>query len=597
MNNYNDTDKDELDESCGLCEVDEPYNNKSTFLKKSRMINNVKVRSTVINEGKLHAELLVTNKTKPTLTPQQIQNSLDVLTRLCQSTSETEHFELMSILRNAYKDVLMDIYTKKAPNPLYKNTKENNTKENTNTNAVTDKVVIYLMEWDIFWTQNYNNITQHPSAIHFPGIISDTVPRISMKLEVNGNLKGNHYKFGYSGANKTIMISTGLYANAGTSITISIPENVVNKTFLIIGCHRDNLTNNKDKLNRFPIVSRQYPLTSSKMSVISAFGGLVYFGVSPGSKLGKFEITIENCCKAPVYFLDKTTDDQWNVLKDINVPWGEIVGHNIICTFPQKWLKDLKNPREVAQYWDKVVRYQDYMVGITREFIRPERIVLDTQISAGSMHSGYPIMGHTVPKHINMLKYEYLTTVGNWGPYHELGHNHQFTPWELPNHMEVSCNIFAHLVSVKLANSDSNRTVEKQKETSDNFLKMKKNNTGWNEAPDHIKLHFYLQLQQGFGWDKMREFFTWYTNAKESEFRSNTNEKINLFCLRYSLTVGYNLTQYFQAWKFNITQSTIDAIKHLPTWDDYHFNLPGGKKQNFEPRITDPKDGVPPEFW
>jgi hypothetical protein len=424
-------------------------------------------------------------------------------------------------------------------------------------------------------------------------MVSNSVPRVSTTMEVNGNLKGNHYKFSYAKPNGTIMVSTGLYANAGESITVTVPQGVVNNSFIIIGCHRDSLANKKDKLKRFPLISRQYIITSNKMNLVSAFGGLVYFGIQPGSKQGKFDVTITNCCESPTYFLDKTTDDQWNILKKVNVPWGEVVGRNIICTYPQEWLKNLAEPKPIAQYWDKVVRYQDNMVGITRDFIRPERIVLDLQISAGSMHSGYPIMGHTAPKHINMLNHNHLTTVGCWGPFHELGHNHQLSPWSLPGHTEVSCNLFAHLVSVKLANNDIYANPTKLKEVESAFSTMKKNNTGWAEASDYVKFHFYLQLQQGFGWNKMKEFFTWYTTAKESEFRSNTNEKNNLFCLRYSLAVKHNLTQYFQAWKFNITQSTIDQIKHFPVWNDYHQNLPGGTKQNFELRVTDPLDGVP----
>jgi hypothetical protein len=575
---------DSNDDVCGLLEIVEKPVDKSHFLQKSYITNNIKVRSTVINDGKTQVNLLITNKNTTKLTTQQIQNALDILTRCGQSMTETEYFTLMNTLRDAYNNELMEIYTQKRPNPLFKDLEN------------VDKVLEYVMEWDIFWTQNYTNIPAHPTAKIFPGVISNNIPRISKTMTVNGNLKGNHYKFGYSGPNSVIMISSGLYANAGETISITIPENIVNKSFLIIGCHKDNLTNKKDTLKRFPVISRQYSLTNINMNVISAFGGLVYFGIRPNSKLGKFDITISNCCNAPTYFLDKTTTEEWDLIKNVSVPWGEIVGNNIICTYPQKWLKDVVDPKPIAEYWDKVVRYQDNMVGIDRTLIRPERIVLDVQISAGSMHSGYPIMGHTVPKHINMLKYEHLTTVGNWGPFHELGHNHQFSPWALPGHLEVSCNIFAYLVSVKLANNDNNRTPAKQKETLDGFLKMKQNNTGWNEASDNIKFQFYIQLLEGFGWNKMKEFFTWYTNANENEFKSDTNEKNNLFCLRYSLAVGYNLTQYFQAWKFNITQSTIDKIKHLPVWDDYHKNIPGGKKENLLPRITDPKDGVPVEF-
>jgi hypothetical protein len=535
-----------------------------------------------LNTSILSARLLAKNKVDKKMPVADITYHLNVLTNALKASSEFDSFTIMDILTNAYALELLGVYTNKLPNPIVQNSP--------------DLVLKYLVEWEINWTKNFSsqNMRAHPSAKNFPGMVSTKVPTVDMTLTINGTVDGMPSAFGFSGPNNVVWFSTGIYANAGKSITVEVPETLKSSIYVIIGCHKDEIHKKRAQMARFPTVTRQYTIQQSIDKYTSAFGGLVYIGVKPFSKLGLFNVNIKDGFRAPTYFIDQTTDAQWDILKINTVPWGEIVGNNIICTYPQGWLKTLKNPRQIAEYWDDVGRYADNMVGIDRHIIRPERIVLDIQIGRGAMHAGYPIMGHTYTKHQNMLNYTHCTTEGHWGPFHEIGHNHQHQTWALPAHLEVSCNIFAELLTNKLANNyrSNSETANLAKETA--FKNMTTQNKGWNDVDGSVKIQFYLQLQQGFGWNKMKEFFSWYTHAKPSDISvSSVDAKINFFALRYSLTVGYNLTEYFRAWKFNLTQATIDAISHLPTWTDYHKNLKGGTKSDFTSRVTDPNDGVP----
>lgn len=77
---------------------------------------------------------------------------------------------------------------------------------------------------------------------------------------------------------------------------------------------------------------------------------------------------------------------------------------------------------------------------IPRARRRPERIVTDRQISAGYMHSGYPIMTH-------LDAAAFMTDLADlgdhgWGPYHEIGHNHQSGDWTFDGTVEVTVNLF-----------------------------------------------------------------------------------------------------------------------------------------------------------
>jgi hypothetical protein len=58
----------------------------------------------------------------------------------------------------------------------------------------------------------------------------------------------------------------------------------------------------------------------------------------------------------------------------------------------------------------------------TRDRPRAERIVLDCDISAGWMHSGYPIMAYTDPGVASRLNLpNWIGRDNSWGPFHELG--------------------------------------------------------------------------------------------------------------------------------------------------------------------------------
>ena len=76
------------------------------------------------------------------------------------------------------------------------------------------------------------------------------------------------------------------------------------------------------------------------------------------------------------------------------------------------------------------------------ERARPERYVADEQISAGYMHSGYPIMTHldAAPRFVDLAR---LATEGDWGMFHEMGHNHQHPDWTFDGTVEVTCNLFS----------------------------------------------------------------------------------------------------------------------------------------------------------
>lgn len=104
----------------------------------------------------------------------------------------------------------------------------------------------------------------------------------------------------------------------------------------------------------------------------------------------------------------------------------------------QLWLKLMKVANKFAGFADVNVRE------------RAERISHDIQLEYGAMHSGYPIASQIeyVP---NIIDEARIRKKGDWGPFHELGHNFQGQFWNINGKTsEATCNWWAIVMSESL---------------------------------------------------------------------------------------------------------------------------------------------------
>lgn len=87
----------------------------------------------------------------------------------------------------------------------------------------------------------------------------------------------------------------------------------------------------------------------------------------------------------------KTSQEDWKKLTEKNeVPWGELATDNIILTAPTPDLLQVKDPASLLQLWDEIMKAVAHLAAKPFPFHRPERIVLDVQISAGGCSGGKP---------------------------------------------------------------------------------------------------------------------------------------------------------------------------------------------------------------
>lgn len=431
-----------------------------------------------------------------------------------------------------------------------------------------DPVADTLLRVEAALTQNLpaDELPAHPSHVEFPGEVPANATRISRIVTIDGNQSGLPSNFGYSQARSHVRMTTGLYAAPGEVVTVTLPSEAVDSDiYVLVGAHSDNLWE-KNQLHRHPQIVRWWNVDQHHMEVGNAFGGPIYIAVSPGSTLGDFQVTISNAVKAPTYIHGHTDVLQWlQEYRHDPAPWAEIGSDQFILTVPSNEIRDLDDPDDLMDWWDEALGMEHELYGFL-PWPRVERAVFDTQISAGWMHSGYPFMAHdlSVPEVVNV---SYMAENGDWGMFHELGHNHQWMPSTLPGTTEASCNLASVYLMEELVGIEGHGAISPDQRSSrmGSYFEDGSNISNWSVW---VALDTYLIIKEEWGWEPITEALSVYYSLPNDEVPEGDIEEFNEWVIRISNSTGYNLAPYYEAWGFPLTQVTFDALEYLPVWVD-----------------------------
>ena len=399
------------------------------------------------------------------------------------------------------------------------------------------------------------NLKPHPGAGAFPG-----------DVDRNSDGKAQTVKLSLDQAGWK---STGLYAPPGEKIVVQVKPGELRPGLTIqIGAHSDGLWH-LDSWKRPPEVVRRFAWDKPRMEIGSAFGGLIFIDVPEKSADGTLAPTISNAVPAPWFRLGKDTNDEWsNELKLRPAPWAELECRNLILTVPSRLIRELDDPTALMEHWVQVVDACADLATIPRDRKVPQRMVFDVQISAGYLHSGYPIMGHIDPTGAEVVNLRHLHTEGGWGFYHELGHNHQVGEWTFDGTVEVTCNLFALYVLEKLTPKAFTHPAMQPAERDKRerlYIEQGARFEQWKSDP-FLALTMYQQLQTGFGWQPFKDVFAEYRALQEKDRPKTDDEKREQWMVRFSRHVGRNLAPFFQYWGVPTSDGARSSIRALPTW-------------------------------
>jgi len=416
------------------------------------------------------------------------------------------------------------------------------------------------MYWNQLKKLPPEQVKPYPGANDFPGTIPTSAPRTNRIVAVDMAIPGWH--------------GAGMYAAPGEVFTISIPPGAATVGMHVrIASQTDDLWGN-DEWHRFPEISLDRPLNHEQNRFATPFGGTIFIDVPNQAPTGVIQVKIENAVAAPHYVRGQTDETTWREReKDAPAPWAEMEGKRVILSVPSTAIRNLKDPAALMAYWDQMMDliYGFYAAPIR---IRPERYCVDRQISAGYMHSGYPIM--TFEDVANTFcDVATLRSKGapTWGFYHEMGHNFQQSAWTFDGAGEVTNNLFSLYGCEKLngATTATYSPAQRSMEPADQRQRLIKYLAGgakwsnWENDP-FLALTMYAELREAFGWTPFTKVFAEYQTLKPNQEPKTDEEKHDEWMIRFSRVVGKNLAPFFTAWGMPTSAAARAANAQLPTW-------------------------------
>jgi hypothetical protein len=408
----------------------------------------------------------------------------------------------------------------------------------------------------------------HPAAADFPGSVAADAPTVTATRMLDLSYAGRTSRLG-GNSDRPVWRSTGLYAAPGVRVTVSVPGAATGAGLdVLVGSWTDD-NFGTESWTRMPVVVRSFPIRAAETEVACAFGGLLYVRVPSGAGLGVQPVTVRGAVAAPRYVHGQTTLAEWRTTqRGLPAPYAELESARMVLTVPASQVRSLDDPSALMAFWDRVMDADAELAAIDPSRPRAERIVFDRQIVAGYMHAGYPIMAFT-PQGAEAVDLNALRATGNWGFFHEIGHNHQFADWSWSGTGECTVNLwsaYAMQFATGLAPLTGHPAITPAERTNRTRAYVA---AGRNWARDHSVwtcLETFYQLQEGFGWDLLRRLNREYMALAEGDRPRTEADRIQQWVIRSSRLANRNLAPFYTAWGFPLTDATRAAVAALPAW-------------------------------
>ncbi len=343
-------------------------------------------------------------------------------------------------------------------------------------------------------------VAAHPDAAVYPGLVKPGTPKIEKTVEIDLTIPRWH--------------STGVYAPPGEPLMVVVKDDCTRRGLKVrVGVSARDLSGLAE-WKRHPVVSCEVPLTKKKTTVYNPFGGLVHIVVPDGAE-GACTVKLSGGVMAPWYRRGATKPEDFiRDCAETGAPYGEIQGRHLVIMSETAGLRQTTKARALAIYWDRVLdACRDLAQWKTRRY--PERMCSDVQLTAGWMHSGYPIMTHVNERRFDWaLDDKELRKSKAWGLYHELGHNHQNVDWTPMGMGEVTVNLFTTYVINAVGKRDYREDdfVTSTVKADGRVAQWVANGQSFDAllGDPFLALEPFLRIREAYGWEVYKKAFAEY---------------------------------------------------------------------------------------
>ena len=372
---------------------------------------------------------------------------------------------------------------------------------------------------------------------------------------------------------------TGLYLAAGDVATVTVPNAMVGKGFVIqVGANVHDKTM-KSMIVRPFRVTNKFPIVANVTEIANPNGGGIYIDVPYLAVAGKdVTIEIQNAVPAPLFSntaLNATTLQQWTDAQRSNpAPWADFMSDKFMMTLPTSWIYSYADPVALIKDWDDRMDVVSDLLGRYR--VRNNQILyltVDTSLYGNAFGIGYPSgnngynPGETTDGNKNNW---YLRPDKNFSEveFHELGHAELFS--NFPGEGEAAVNILTVAVGNKLYGVDFDRGLSKSMNNTSQLIGRDQAAQNWmvtpnfragkamditNSEKNEVRYQQrgyakYIEIAALFGWDTLGKFYL----EENRVFRGETVaagkglSEVDSRILRWSIAAGVDVTPLIHFW-------------------------------------------------
>ncbi|MED2876332.1 putative mucin/carbohydrate-binding domain-containing protein [Bacillus thuringiensis] len=313
---------------------------------------------------------------------------------------------------------------------------------------------------------------------------------------------------------------------------------------------------------------KQFNLNPGENKISSSNGGLLYFYNyhNTGEVVAKVK---KGGTPNPLFILGKHTTKDWKrMLAENPDPYAiEMKGENSLLTMhPETVAEHLKqeDPAALLKKHDEIINIEHKISGLSKDGAgvanqgKHSIHFVEDWYTDNYMYATYYRTAYSKGNLESVLNLEELTNDG-WGPWHEVGHQHQQDTWLWDGLGEVTVNIYSLAVQTTFGHK-TRLEQEGRYEAAFAYL-------GKPDAQEKMdvfeKLVMFWQLYLAYGDQFYPNLHQMYRLLHDTELPKSDEEKKQMFIYMTSKVAGQNLIPFFDKWGLFANDATREKIEKL----------------------------------